>query len=386
MTDLKNIKQNCALDLSNITINFSKNGALVDLVPYINSKQQPVAKEYLDDGYLQNVKRVVLTDHIIDLLLTENINTLDLTNSLSEPHPHAIDVINPKARQQLISEYRHNLQYQNNHSFWWRIILIVSRWWQDIIAKKDTSQLKTKYKFFCHKDDLVLSHCPQTDLVQAYEKKVEIDSLGLCGGGARIFSYLGVIDVLEEYGIKAKKYSGSSAGAIMASLLFVGYEYKELKEKFQWITDNLLLDYHIDFSGLSTTKEIKKVLHNFISHKVREEVEKNIEWFDTDDKKRVVSEYVDQGHITFGAISKLKSICPELNFGDELFITVTNVTLRRTELFSSSTTPDMEIAEAVKISASMPVIYKPTVIGNHSYTDGGVLNNLPLSYFSRNIT
>ena len=372
------------LELERIDVCFSKSGALIDLVSSsiaLANESLPVSHDYFDDDHLQNVKRVILTDDVIASLVHEDINALDLANSVSEAHPNSVDVQSQATRSQRVLEHRYNKQYGAVTSFFWRIIALIKKWWFDFTRPPEPEPSKSHYTPFCQENDVSISLCDKTGQVLVLDKRVPIDALGLCGGGARIFSYLGVIDVLEEYGLKLNRFSGSSAGAIMASLLYLGYESDELKQKFRWITDHLLLDYDIDLSGLSTTNKMKSALQYFILHRVQDEIKKHEKWFQTDEAKHFLDEHVNAGHITFGTIYKLRKMCPELNFAKELIVTGTNTTLRRTEIFSTFETPDMEIAEAVKISASMPVIYKPTMIGPHSYTDGGVLNNLPLSYF-----
>ena len=373
-----------AFELIRIDACFSKRGALIDLVSNLSSlTNEPLAvsHDYFDDESLQNVKRVILTDEVIASLVHEDINALDLVNSVSEAHPNSVEVQSQTTRSQRVLAHRYNKQYGAVTSFFWRIIALIKKWWFDFTRPTESEALKSHYSPFCQEKDVSISLCDATGQVLVLDKRVPIDALGLCGGGARIFSYLGVIDVLEEYGLTLNRFSGSSAGAIMASLLYLGYESGELKQKFRWITDHLLLDYDIDFSGLSTTNKMKSALQYFILDRVQDEIKKHEKWFQTDDAKQFLDENVNAGHITFGTIYQLRKMCPELNFGKELIVTGTNTTLRRTEIFSTYKTPNMEIAEAVKISASMPVIYKPTMIGLHSYTDGGVLNNLPLSYF-----
>jgi NTE family protein len=67
--------------------------------------------------------------------------------------------------------------------------------------------------------------------------------------------------------------------------------------------------------------------------------------------------------------------------GDELIVTATNKRLRKTQYFSLNKTPNMEISEAVKISASLPVVFRDTRIDGEDYNDGGVLNNFPTDAF-----
>ena len=50
------------------------------------------------------------------------------------------------------------------------------------------------------------------------------------GGGVKGIALLGAIYYLEEKGYTFQNFAGTSAGAIVSSLLAVGYTGKELKE------------------------------------------------------------------------------------------------------------------------------------------------------------
>ena len=52
--------------------------------------------------------------------------------------------------------------------------------------------------------------------------------LVLSGGGARGVAHIGVIQALEEYGVKVTRISGTSAGSIVGSLYAMGLPPAEL--------------------------------------------------------------------------------------------------------------------------------------------------------------
>ncbi len=83
------------------------------------------------------------------------------------------------------------------------------------------------------------------------------------------------------------------------------------------------------------------------------------------------------------------------HFGITLAVTGTNFETRKGGVFSWKTTPNFPVADAVRISMSMPVIYKPVVIRPEDYpagylpnwvngvwVDGGYLDNIPLHVFN----
>lgn len=75
-------------------------------------------------------------------------------------------------------------------------------------------------------------------------------------------------------------------------------------------------------------------------------------------------------------------------FGKELLVCGSNLSTRKTELFSSRPehTPYFPVADAVRISMGLPLIYKPYVLSKRipgwppcgTYVDGGLWNNIPL--------
>jgi len=84
------------------------------------------------------------------------------------------------------------------------------------------------------------------------------------------------------------------------------------------------------------------------------------------------------------------------HFGVALAVTGTNFETKKGGVFSWRTTPNFPVADAVRLSMSMPIIYKPFIIRAEDYpegylpswvngvwVDGGYLNNIPLHSFDR---
>src|SRR5262249_266067 len=75
--------------------------------------------------------------------------------------------------------------------------------------------------------------------------------LVLKGGGVKGIAYVGALEVLEEYGYHFNHFVGTSAGAISAALLAVGYTSEELEHilsktnftefKDGWLLPSILL-------------------------------------------------------------------------------------------------------------------------------------------------
>ena len=101
-------------------------------------------------------------------------------------------------------------------------------------------------------------------------------------------------------------------------------------------------------------------------------------------------------HLTFGELSELHKKNPQKY--KLLYLVGTNVGTKQSEIFSCELTPDMIISDAVRISMSIPVLFKPhqcwekinkirrlSETRKNLYIDGGVLDNYPVWLFDYNI-
>jgi NTE family protein len=88
-------------------------------------------------------------------------------------------------------------------------------------------------------------------------------------------------------------------------------------------------------------------------------------------------------------------------FGTRLAVTGTNLETQKSHIFSADTTPNFRVVDAVRISMSLPMIFKPMVIKDDAdlktvinpgettpehplrgvWVDGGLLNNIPVGAF-----
>ena len=76
---------------------------------------------------------------------------------------------------------------------------------------------------------------------------------------------------------------------------------------------------------------------------------------------KIVKQYnipYPKGKIYFSTLEAIRLQCPDCGIGQELIVTATNTDLRKTTYFSLARTPMMEVTEAVKTSASFPVLYR----------------------------
>ncbi len=155
--------------------------------------------------------------------------------------------------------------------------------------------------------------------------------LVLSGGGARGFAHLGVIKALNEKGIYPDVISGVSAGAITGAFISAGKSPEETMNLFKkgWFFKYSKTQIPIDgFFRLNGLKEV-----------IDKEIEiKNIE-----------------------------------DLAIPLFIGACNLNKGTIEYINQG-----PIGQWVLASSSIPVLFSPVKIGEFLYSDGGIIDNIPI--------
>jgi len=193
------------------------------------------------------------------------------------------------------------------------------------------------------------------------------------GGGTKGVAYLGAVEVLKREGIlqKIERIGGTSAGAINALLLGLNYTDKDL--------ENIILNMNF-VKLLFSFEELVYIFKNF-KERINNEFGflKGDRFYDWIQDR--VEEKTKNRNSTFQEIHDKKEKC---NFKDIYFIGA-NLSTGFAEVYSHVDTPDMEVAKAVRISMSLPILF--TVIRKDKQDDvcidGGLINNYPIKLFDR---
>ena len=176
----------------------------------------------------------------------------------------------------------------------------------------------------------------------------------LFGGGAlRGAGHVGVLKAFEELGITCERFGGSSVGSIIAALRAIGYSTDELAEIFLAVNFELFRD--ISF-GFNTKFALSKG-------------EVFLEWFRELIEKKFYGENYSKGHN------------PPVKFKDidkELFIISTNMKDFSCCEFSTYSTPDFEVAMAVRISCCAPGLMRAVNIEDKLLVDGDLMKGRPM--------
>jgi NTE family protein len=202
----------------------------------------------------------------------------------------------------------------------------------------------------------------------------QMENLAFEGAGIRGLAYCGAIHALEETNQLqyVKRISGTSAGAITALLLSIGYSSKEIENIIGGTNFRKFND-----GGFPLVGGAQRLVKKYGWYKG----EKFQKWLE-----KLVAKKTDNGKISFEEISQRFKA---------LYITGTSVSSQRLIVFSAENYPKMPVVNAVRISMSIPFYFQAVFMQpdgsidkkprkNRSYeimVDGGTMANFPLTLF-----
>jgi NTE family protein len=205
--------------------------------------------------------------------------------------------------------------------------------------------------------------------------KAQIKNLVFEGAGIRGIAYAGAIKKLEEKGVLQgiEKVGGTSAGAIIALLLSLGYTADEIKNLI--ITTPFKKFNDGRFLFLGGIQRVKKY-YGWYRGKQFEK------WLDA-----LIEQKTGNANISFEELH---------NRGyKDLFITGTSLDEQKLIVFSHKQFPKMQVKDAVRISMSIPLYFEAVFMneegkiiqhpknkkGLHVMVDGGIIANFPIRVF-----
>ncbi len=188
------------------------------------------------------------------------------------------------------------------------------------------------------------------------------------GGGVKGIAYVGALEELGSRGIleQIARVGGTSAGAINAVLFGLNYTPDEMRDIMWGLNFHNFLD---DSWGI--VRDTNRLLTEF-------------GWYKGDYFRGWIAELIREktgnSEATFADVDVLKD---KKGFRD-IYLIGTNLSTRFSEIFSKEHTPRMCIADAVRISMSIPLFFKAIRSARQDvYVDGGVLRNYPVKLFDR---
>jgi NTE family protein len=188
------------------------------------------------------------------------------------------------------------------------------------------------------------------------------------GGGVKGIAYAGALEVLKEQEILSgiTRIGGTSAGAMTGLLVGLNYDIDEIVKIISSLDFRNFLD---DTWGV--IRDSERLITQF-------------GWYKGDYCRnwlsKIIAAKTGDPNATFADLQAQKAA---KGFKDLYFIG-TNLSTGYSEAFSFEHTPGLSVADAVRISMSMPFMFvAPKSPRGDCYTDGGVLDNYPVRLFDR---
>lgn len=166
---------------------------------------------------------------------------------------------------------------------------------------------------------------------QTVKPREPVIAIALGGGGAKGFSHIGVLKVLESHGIKPKIVTGTSAGSFVGSIYASGKTPYQMQQLALTLKESDLRDLTLSSQGFVVGQK----LQNYIN-------------------QNVANKPIEKFPIRFAAVAT------RLDNG------------KRTDFIKGNA------GQAVRASCSIPNVFVPATIGGVKYVDGGLVSPIPV--------
>lgn len=170
---------------------------------------------------------------------------------------------------------------------------------------------------------------------QPIAKRPPVIGLALGGGAARGFAHVGVIQVLEEAGIRPQLVVGTSAGSLVATLYASGKNGAQLQQVAETMEEGAITDWTLPLFNRGLLRG--EALARYVNAQV---------------KNRLIEDMP----------LPLGIVATDLNSGQ-------GVVFRRGDA-----------GTAVRASSAVPAVFLPVKIADHEYVDGGLVAPVPVRY------
>ena len=157
--------------------------------------------------------------------------------------------------------------------------------------------------------------------------------LALGGGAARGFAHIGVIQVLEENGIRPDLVVGTSAGSLVAALYASGKTPAELSSLADTMDETAITDWSFPLRGVIRGEALARYV-----------------------SQQTGGRTIEQMRVPLGIVAT------DLGSGQGV-------------LFQRG-----DAGIAVRASSAVPAVFQPVRIGEREYVDGGLVSPVPVRY------
>lgn len=197
--------------------------------------------------------------------------------------------------------------------------------------------------------------------------------LALGAGGLRGAAHIGVLQVLEQNGIKPDLVAGTSAGSIVGSLYACGLGSAEMEEVFLGLGGKDLYDYNV--SVLSILKMAAAAACDFLHLPLAPLIGAPLGLVRGDKLEKLLSRLT--GGRSFDELPlPLAVVACDVQNGD----TVVFLPRRNIPAAAQARTvyvTDAVLSEAVRASSAIPGVFEPKAIAGRICVDGGLKDSVP---------
>ncbi|WP_143883029.1 patatin-like phospholipase family protein [Chryseobacterium binzhouense] len=185
--------------------------------------------------------------------------------------------------------------------------------------------------------------------------------LSLAGGGAKGFSHIGVLKVLDSLGVKVDYISGTSMGAIVGGLYAAGYTGKDIEK--------IVMD--TDFYSLIRDPKSRKESTFF-----NKSVDKYLLTIPLQNGKITLPSSISSGQKNVYLLKELFKNVSNIDDFSKLPIpfmcVATNLESGNMEIFEKG-----DLVQSIMASSAFPSLMDPVKIGDSIYIDGAMTVNYP---------
>lgn len=184
------------------------------------------------------------------------------------------------------------------------------------------------------------------------------------GGGVKGVAYVGALAALEERGVMAgiRRVGGTSAGAINAILLALDYSLDDTQRILSDLDFNNFMD-----DSWGAVRDARRLVERFGWYKG----DFFLDWIGG-----LIEAKTGNRYSTFNDLANLGY--------RSLYLVGANLSTGFSEVFSNEHTPRMRVADAARISMSIPLFFQSVRNPRGDvYVDGGVQRNYPVKLFDR---
>jgi NTE family protein len=229
------------------------------------------------------------------------------------------------------------------------------------------------------------------------------------GGGAKGIAHVGAMKAAEENGFAIMAVAGTSAGAVIATLVAAGLDADKIFDPRNQ-NDNILRWFGkepLDFFGKSNWDSFLcfwkgwRCLFDCRMWKVLWAVFRDRGYFHTEYIRKFVNDVLrwrlEQLYGAYSSHGSSWTVPDRVKFKDldytkfprevlPLKIVATNMRTGGLAIFDQTLTPEIDVADAVVASLAIPGVFKPVTMLSDSkdgpFVDGGLVSNLPIWVFA----